>query len=177
MSYVCCSEEQFDIYDSYNSCSRANRLKGGYCLVMSLNSETHLKTKGRTFSLTPGTYIYCGSALNSLDARVERHIRNFKGERIKRFWHIDYLLPFSKPLGVVEATASFNIECKLVSSLTSIGLKPIPGFGSSDCRSGCKGHLLHAGGSFTSATQQAVLSFKQLGLSPEVLKLKTPRPL
>jgi len=81
------------------------------------------------------------------------------------------LLPISKHLSVVKAAARSNIECKLVYTLSGKGLKPVPRFGSSDCRSGCKGHLLYAKGSLTSATRQAFSSFTELGLSPEVLEL------
>lgn len=152
-------------------------MKGGYCLVLSLPSEMSLRVKGRTFALAPGTYAYCGSALNSLDARVERHVRNFNGERVRQYWHIDYLLPSAAGLTIVKTHARSNIECALVSLLSKKGLEPIPHFGSSDCRSGCKGHLLRSQGSMRATAGQAFSSLLELGLSPEVLELKTPRPL
>jgi Uri superfamily endonuclease len=63
----------------------------------------------------------------------------------------------------------------LVSSLSRKGLEQIPGFGSSDCRSGCMGHLLYLEGPFASGARQVVSSFRELGLCPEVLELKTLR--
>jgi len=152
-------------------------VKGGYCLVLSLNLAASIELKNTIFSLQPGTYIYCGSALISLDARLERHIRNFKGGTIKRFWHIDHLLPASERLSVVKAASTANVECRLVSLLAKRGLQPIRGFGSSDCRCGCKGHLLYSEGSFSEATQKAVASFMELGLAPEVLDVVPSRPL
>lgn len=145
-------------------------MKGGYCLVMSLISEASVKSNRKEFLLSPGTYAYCGSALNSLDARVSRHILNFKTGSVKRFWHIDHLLPLSERLSIVKAASATNIECQLVSHLVGQGLQAVAGFGSSDCRSGCIGHLLRSEVSFPKTTEEAVSSFKRLGLAPTVLE-------
>jgi len=143
-------------------------LKGGYCLILSLDSKASLGAKGRAFVLAPGTYVYCGSALNSLNARMERHIRNFSGGQIKRFWHIDYLLPRSKRLTIVKAATNSNIECNMVSILTNKGLKPIHGFGNSDCRSECGGHLLLSEDSFTSTVRLVLTTFAELDLISDI---------
>lgn len=150
-------------------------MKGSYCLILTLDSEVILTTRGKRFRLTPGTFVYCGSALNSLEARVDRHIRNFRGENTKRFWHIDYLLPFSINLSVVKVATGSSAECQLSHSLASKGLKPVPGFGNSDCKSGCKGHLLHSEVPFQDTAKQVVSSFKELGLSPQLLDIPKPK--
>lgn len=152
-------------------------MRGGYCLVLCLDAQTRIETRGKTFDLPPGTYAYCGSALNSLEARIERHARNFRGGQLKRFWHIDYLLPHSANLTIIKAPAGSSIECKTASKLREKGLVPVPGFGGSDCRSGCGGHLLFSDGAYGSTIGLVVASLSELGLKPEVQTLKAPKSL
>ena len=51
-------------------------MKGSYVLVLKLEEDKRL-TIGRlgTFEFPAGLYLYCGSALNGLEARVRRHLR------------------------------------------------------------------------------------------------------
>ncbi|WP_297495710.1 DUF123 domain-containing protein [Thermococcus sp.] len=63
-------------------------MKGSYFLVIKLDEEKTIRTKGKTFELLPGYYVYVGSAMNSLEKRVRRHFSREK----KLHWHIDYLL-------------------------------------------------------------------------------------
>jgi Uri superfamily endonuclease len=83
-----------------------------------------------------GYYIYTGSAQNGLEGRIARHLRKKK----KLYWHVDYLLKYSK----IEKIVTFpgmKAECKLhKDTLVKMeGENFIEGFGSSDC--GCRGHL------------------------------------
>jgi Uri superfamily endonuclease len=62
---------------------------GTYVLVMRLAAPVTL-TVGRlgALSLDAGLYLYVGSALGGLRARLERHLRADK----RLHWHVDYLL-------------------------------------------------------------------------------------
>ena len=113
--------------------------KGAYLLLLALDRPLDLAIRGRPASLAPGLYAYCGSAYGpgGLAARLSRHLRPGK----KPHWHIDRLTAAGR---VVAAYAQpGGSECALLAALqaapeTSI---PLPGFGSSDCRS-CPAHLV-----------------------------------
>ena len=49
----------------------------------------------------------------------------------------------------------------------------VPGFGCSDCRSGCGGHLLFSDGAYDSTIELVTASFAELGLKTEVQTLKS----
>jgi Uri superfamily endonuclease len=87
---------------------------------------------------TEGTYIYTGRAARGLVARVLRHVRG--AERLH--WHIDYLLAqrCARVVKVVLASMNPDDECR-VNCVTANGGTAVPGFGASDCRNGCPGHL------------------------------------
>lgn len=87
--------------------------------------------------LTPGYYVYAGSAKKNMTARLKRHRKREKRSR----WHIDYLRPHLTWQG------SFRLydqegECALVKALCSFtGAAAVHNrLGSSDCR--CKAHFL-----------------------------------
>jgi Uri superfamily endonuclease len=63
--------------------------KGVYQLLIRLDTDETIPVgKLGTFAFPAGFYVYTGSAMGGLDARIARHL-----SRIKRFhWHIDYLL-------------------------------------------------------------------------------------
>lgn len=92
-----------------------------------------------------GSYCYVGSALNGLEARIERHLRKEK----KLQWHIDYLLQYAKITDIVyaqinkstHAKLTHRAECGIAKSLAG-SLSCIKGFGCSDCR--CRSHLFYA---------------------------------
>jgi len=72
-----------------------------------------------------------------LEGRIARHLRKKK----KLYWHIDYLLKYSK-IEKIERFAGLKTECKLhEDSLKKMkGENFIAGFGSSDCK--CSTHLI-----------------------------------
>ena len=90
-------------------------------------------------TLAPGRYAYCGSAYGpgGLRARIGRHLRRDKTLR----WHVDRLTAAGRVTGVRAVPA--GRECALVRELlASPGVSvPVPGFGSSDCRT-CPAHLV-----------------------------------
>ena len=112
-------------------------MNGTYCLKIYCknNIKAVIGKLGRT-RFKKGWYLYIGSASNGIENRVLRHLK----KRKKLFWHIDYLL--SRKDTDVEIIyylpGKERIECK-ISILISLILKPVSGFGSSDCN--CRGHL------------------------------------
>jgi len=87
-----------------------------------------------------GRYVYVGSALNSLEPRINRHIKTSRGEHQVTHWHIDYLL--REPAAVLETVyvteTHERLECGYASLLGDHGTS-VKGFGCSDCR--CSSHL------------------------------------
>lgn len=112
-------------------------MKGAYCLIISVNPIIMMRV-GRLGELLfkKGIYVYVGSAMNSIENRVLRHLRSDK----KKFWHIDYLLSsknaFIKEVFIKES--ELKEECIIAGIISREGLLT-PGFGCSDCK--CKSHL------------------------------------
>lgn len=65
-------------------------MKGSYCLIINVEKDTKIKIgkKLGIINFKKGCYVYVGSAMNSLESRVKRHLSDNK----KKHWHIDYLL-------------------------------------------------------------------------------------
>lgn len=93
-----------------------------------------------------GDYLYLGSARGpgGLRARLSRHLRLAK----RPHWHIDALRAIAQVLGLVYLVSAdltpLPYECAWSQALaawpgTHI---PAPGFGASDCSSGCPAHLV-----------------------------------
>jgi len=112
-------------------------MKGVYVLILRLDRPQKLNI-GKLGLLTfqSGYYAYVGSALNSLEKRIDRHLRKNK----KLHWHIDYLTLKAKPVCVIFAKTEFKIECKIANELSD--LESVKGFGCTDCN--CKSHLFYA---------------------------------
>ena len=110
-------------------------MKGAYVLLIQLESgkEIGVGSLG-TIHFPQGFYLYIGSAMNGIKARVNRHLRNTK----KIHWHIDYLLKNAKVIQAYNKEGKKGLECSLSRKLNKNFLA-IPRFGSSDCS--CTGHL------------------------------------
>ncbi len=126
--------------------------KGVYQLLIRLDSDETISV-GRlgTFTFPAGFYVYTGSAMNGLDARIARHL-----SKTKRFhWHIDYLLERSAiiryairelegcKVGMLEGCLPARVECQISEETFAMdGARAVAiGFGSSDCR--CASHLAY----------------------------------
>ena len=106
-----------------------------YQLFIKINKDVDLKVgKLGRFIFPIGSYVYTGSAKTNLDKRIERHLSKKK----KLHWHIDYLL-LNKKVKVIDVNKSNKFECDL--NKETEGEIIIHGFGSSDCKAGCKSHL------------------------------------
>jgi Uri superfamily endonuclease len=113
-------------------------LKGVYTLIIKLQ-----KGKGITIgklgsvSFAAGYYVYVGSALNGLSARITRHLKKDK----KLHWHIDHFLKEAKVSEVIYGITTQAKECAVASHL-AMSLNSAPDFGCSDCN--CISHLFFA---------------------------------
>ena len=146
--------------------------KGNYTLIIALKAPSHVKISDRgRFSLKKGYYAYTGSARGNgavgLRQRVARHLR----KRKTKHWHIDYLLASQEAriTAVIACSASASEECQISRNIQSIGGASIPidGFGSSDCRQGCRSHLVYLGGN--SASERVVAVHRRLAKKANVV--------
>jgi len=118
------------------------RTPGVYHLVLRLRRARTIQV-GRLgrFEFGAGYYVYTGSAMSGLEARLARHRR----QRKKLWWHIDYLLRQAELVDVVAVPTQRREECernRWVLSLPGAGVVA-PGFGASDCN--CVTHLVRLG--------------------------------
>jgi Uri superfamily endonuclease len=113
---------------------------GTYALVILSENRLFLPVgKLGTHDFPPGYYIYVGSALGGLNARLKRHLKEGK----PLHWHIDYLLSQATIIQIWYSLGEDRLECMWNAILAELpGAMPvITGFGSSDCR--CRSHLTH----------------------------------
>jgi Uri superfamily endonuclease len=89
-----------------------------------------------------GNYFYCGSAHGpgGLLARVNRHLNRTD----KTFWHFDYIKNNLNIDQVWWQVNQVNLECETAQFIAALPNTHIPleGFGASDCRKGCRAHLI-----------------------------------
>jgi len=113
-------------------------MKGCYCLIINLTKTSEIKIgkKLGKIEFKKGYYVYVGSAMNSLIARIERHLSDDK----KIHWHVDYLLKKAEITDVVYNESKRKIECDL-SQYISTKTNGIKDFGCSDCE--CESHLYY----------------------------------
>ncbi|MFH2111905.1 MAG: GIY-YIG nuclease family protein [Candidatus Bathyarchaeota archaeon] len=121
-------------------------LKGTYLLCIRVKETTEIKIGALGLTRFPhGRYVYVGSALNSLEPRINRHIKTSRGEHHVTHWHIDYLL--REPATELEAAyfteAPEKLECEYASAVADHGTA-VKGFGCTDCR--CVSHLYKVDG-------------------------------
>ncbi|MBC7112776.1 MAG: GIY-YIG nuclease family protein [Candidatus Methanomethyliales bacterium] len=142
-------------------------MKGVYAIILKLDRHMSLNLGKKRFDLNSGIYIYAGSAFGpgGIYARLGRHLKTFKTGATKKHWHIDFLLPHSTTFVPVCAPSTRKLECELVRSLRESGFKTVDGFGNTDCRSDCGGHLIILGDlDLRSAIEIVVAAFDRTGL-------------
>jgi len=115
--------------------------KGAYCLCINVRGDIDVIVGALgTITFPEGEYVYVGSALNSLEPRVKRHMYTSTGDHDVTHWHIDYLLRETaatiQTAYVVETDE--RLECAIAGKVAEHG-RPVKGFGCSDCR--CVSHL------------------------------------
>ncbi len=115
---------------------------GIYHLLIHLPQDTTVEVgKLGSFHFPSGYYVYTGSALGGLEARIARHLRREKRLR----WHIDYLLQYADIADVITHETRERLECQFNQRILSLPdcQVPVKGFGSSDCN--CLSHLSYFG--------------------------------
>jgi Uri superfamily endonuclease len=115
---------------------------GCYSLMVDLKRKKIIRVGKLGEAVFPaGTYVYTGSAMKGLGARLQRHCRRKK----KIHWHIDYLLtlPEARIKKIILYPAAPAQECRQNKRIaTQPGAAVIlKNFGASDCKSGCASHL------------------------------------
>ncbi len=115
-------------------------MKGIYVLILYLMRDKCLRIGALgKLKFQNGFYAYIGSAQNSLEKRIERHL----SKRKKLRWHIDYLLEQGEIKEVwIKKNASRREECS-IAEIFSTMFTPVRKFGASDCR--CEAHLFYLG--------------------------------
>lgn len=135
-------------------------MKGVYVLTIELQASAEIMTLSHTFALSRGFYAYVGSAINNLEARINRHLSHDK----KRHWHIDFLLDKAKIRTVFFAQTNVKMECQIADQFSE--LLSVAGFGCSDCH--CRSHLFYAP-DLDILTTKALAIFNKLGFEPATL--------
>ena len=132
-------------------------MRGPYVLLIHVPYDIQLSIGALgDLKLKAGYYAYVGSALGGLEARVQRHV----GENKKIHWHIDHLLTRGRVIDVIQGETKERKECAVAEELAK-RLKPIAGFGSSDCK--CGSHLFY-GPDFNEIRKIVLTSFKECNI-------------
>lgn len=144
-------------------------LKGTYCLLINLEKDSVIKVgKLGELDFKKGGYVYVGSALNSLEGRIKRHLSHDK----KLHWHVDYLLSNrdAEIVDVIYTVSEDKIECKIAEKIAENGIG-IDNFGCSDCK--CSSHLFYFE-KLDDLEKYCLESYEKLGLSPQKFKKNKP---
>jgi Uri superfamily endonuclease len=118
--------------------------KGAYILYLYVKRPLKLTVGSLGKAYFPaGLYAYVGSACGGVAARVARHRRLAETKSGKIHWHIDRLMVNPAAIWAGATILECNAECEVSNEIASQKgvTTPVPGFGSSDCRSGCTAHL------------------------------------
>ena len=113
-------------------------MKGIYALIITLEEDKNICVgKLGPVDFKEGYYVYIGSALNSLEGRINRHHRKDK----KLHWHVDYLLNEGRIVEILCFETTKRLECTFARTFQKT-LDSIKNFGSSDCS--CESHLFYS---------------------------------
>jgi sugar fermentation stimulation protein A len=113
--------------------------RGSYIVILHLKRKRRIVVGGLGDILfEPGFYLYAGSAMRALAARITRH----RHIRKRMHWHIDYLRQHADSCTVLPIRSSRREEIPLVEALASEFEAGPDGFGASD--SPCATHLFRS---------------------------------
>ena len=131
------SDEVRPLEIPWNYLRREVQDRGSYLLLMRLEEPCRIPVGSLgEVDFKAGYYVYIGSAMKNLTARVTRHQRRRK----TMHWHVDYLRQQASEVVPLPIRSSRRLECELARAFGGL-LKPVvPGFGCSDCS--CRTHLL-----------------------------------
>lgn len=114
---------------------------GTYILMIQLEDDAQIRIASLGMvQFRAGSYLYVGSALRGLEARLARHLRQEK----RLYWHIDYLLERGTIREIWYHLGPQRLECVWARALAgAAGISPFPSpFGASDCA--CHTHLFYS---------------------------------
>ncbi len=113
---------------------------GAYLLLLRLPEPCRIDVGGLgAVDFAAGHYVYVGSAMRGLAARMARHVRLRK----QFHWHVDYLRARADRAEALAVRSSRREECALAQAVGAL-FQPGPArFGSSDCA--CPTHLFYTG--------------------------------
>lgn len=115
---------------------RESKDRGAYLVVLKVPESSRIPVGGLgLLAFEAGYYVYVGSAMRGLAARIARHRRIRK----RMHWHIDYLRAAADVVDILPIRASSRQECALADDLSTLIPRTSPGFGCGDCR--CESHL------------------------------------
>ncbi len=115
--------------------------RGAYLLLMEMKTPQTIKVGGLgMIDFKKGWYIYVGSAMANLTARIERHERRRK----KMHWHVDWLRDKADRVVPLPIRSSAKIECEIAGAVGHRFISGPKGFGASDCS--CPTHLFFSKG-------------------------------
>jgi len=147
----------------YISMSSVNNM-ATYCLIIKLKKDSVISVgKLGRLNFQRGYYVYVGSALNSIDARIKRHLKSEK----KLFWHVDYLLNSlnTSVNEVIFEQSPDKWECTIADEISKKGIPPIK-FGCSDCK--CDSHLFYFE-SYEEAEKWILYAFNKFELNIKIM--------
>ena len=137
---------------------------GTYALVLHLSRTQTIRIGALGECKFPrGYYVYIGSAMNGLAARIARHLvqnrlairanderdqtamKRWRERKKKMHWHIDYLLEHARVTEVMTHQGPERFECVWAQAALALPKAKIilPRFGASDCN--CAAHLIYFG--------------------------------
>jgi Uri superfamily endonuclease len=114
-------------------------MRGVYAVFLELEEDSVIEIGALgEISFQKGVYVYIGSAMNSLEARVSRHFSSDKSNH----WHIDYFTGEAEAFAFAAFSTGSYWECILAETVEK-SCEPVQDFGSSDCS--CDSHLFRIG--------------------------------
>jgi sugar fermentation stimulation protein A len=114
--------------------------RGAYLLLLRLPAPCRIDVGGLgAVDFAAGHYVYVGSAMRGLGARMARHVRLRK----QCHWHVDYLRARADRAETLAVRSSSREECALAQAVGALFQPGPTGFGCSDCA--CPTHLFHSG--------------------------------
>lgn len=103
-------------------------MKAVYLLFLELDEDEVIEIGALgELKFEAGKYVYVGSAMNSVEKRLQRHFSQDK----KLHWHIDYLLQKAHPYDYFILPETSKYEQQMASIVSSLA-EPVPDFGASD---------------------------------------------
>jgi sugar fermentation stimulation protein A len=152
-----------------------DRLKdrGTYALILLLPRVRIIRIGALgAFKFRRGYYVYVGSAMNGLSARIARHLRR---REKKRFWHIDYFIVHARVMDVWTYESATRLECAWARAALALPNARVlaPRFGASDCD--CQAHLVYLGGSTNGTEETAARARKRAPIQDDGLSRNRAR--